>query len=132
MTDDTQLPTDLVALERALVAARADAGDELKSRAMARVARELADRGTRDSLQYAAAVAAAVVLLLNVGLGASRFAGPAADGLDPARLQATCRQLNSLELDLPAEEVARHCMILAAGGELRVLPRPYGGLPKTQ
>ena len=132
MTHETGMPPEPCRLERALLASRADPDAEMKSRVMSRVGRELAWSRSRDLLQYVAGVAAAVLLMLNLSLSTARTASPPAPGMEPEQVRAACDEVRRLGVDLPGQEIARQCVLLAAGRDLPMYQEPYGSLSPVE
>ncbi len=124
---EKRLPHDLETIEQALTGGPAPS-PALRARVLARVDDELSRSARRPFRRYAAGVAAAVLLAMNVSLSLTTPAGPVADA-PPARTAALAEQLRGMDLGLSEAEIARQCRLMAAGERLLPMGRPYGRTP---
>jgi hypothetical protein len=123
MTGD-ELPPDLAALEQAL-RGLCQPGAALRERAMASVREELRGSERAEFWQYAAAVAAVFLVLLNLSVTVAAVSPPT-PGLDRNTVATLRGQLDQMQLGLPADEVNRQCLLLWAGEQLVPYGRPRG------
>ncbi|NLF30257.1 MAG: hypothetical protein GX591_05125 [Planctomycetes bacterium] len=121
---EERLPDDLAAIERALrCGPEPDAA--LGGRVLERVGGELRRARRLAFRQYAAGVAAAVLLVMNLSLSLTAGHRPAVrEG--PARAACLAEQVRRMDLDLAEDEIDRQCLLMAAGGRLLPLARPCG------
>ena len=124
-----RLPDELEAIERAL-RDRPQPSASLRCRVIQRVGDELHRSQQLAFWQYAAAVAASVLLVMNVGLSVARVPRTVIHDA-PADTAALAEQVRRMELGLSEEEIERQCLLLAAGARLLPMARPYGSSPKT-
>ena len=126
MLDESRLPNDLADLERRLTsAATSEPPQALRAKVDRRVRAELAGSGRLEAWQFAAAVAAAILILLNFSLSA--VARPRRlDGIDRAKVAWLRAELSDLDLGLSSQEIDRQSLLMAAGDELIPNARPYG------
>lgn len=130
MMDNSDLPPDLAELERELHAGGHEPAPALRDRVMAHVRQELHRSKRLAFWQYASAVAASFLLVLNLSFSAasSSFRAPR---LDHNKVTTLCKQVDQMQLGFSADEIKRQCLLMAAGGELVPYRRPYGSAPGT-
>jgi len=129
MNHSPELPRELMDIERALRASGVEPDAGLRFAVMSRVRRELADSRRRDFWRYAAGVAAAVLLILNVSLSAVRTGPATLAGGERPQLRAAVEQVRQIGLELPGQEIVRQCVLMSAGGTLEMYLEPYGPPP---
>ena len=128
------LPADLVAIEQML---RSDSGDcrpsgkcdqsqpsaDLCDRIALQVQEELVRSKRNDFWPFAAAVAASVMLLLNVSSSVSQgtIRKPS---FDREKFASMYQQVEQMQLGLSDAEIRRQCLLWTAGSELLPLPMP--------
>jgi hypothetical protein len=128
MNHESDLPPELAALEQTLAAAGPGPDPALRQRVLARVERDLRDAKGADFWHYAAAVAAAFLLLWNVSFSVA-YNSPRTTPIDPQQVAALCGQVEKMQLGLSPEEIRRQCLLMAAGSQLVPCMRPYGSAP---
>jgi len=122
------LPPDLSAIERAL------SGGPLPSPALrglvtAQVEQELRRSKQLDFWQYAAAVAAVTLVVMNLTLTVSTASPQRSDpGIDREKQAAIQRQLEDMQLPLSPQEIRRQSMLMAAGAELMPVGTPHSSI----
>lgn len=123
--NDPELPDDLAALAQELGRGAAEPDPALGERVQARVRAELRHPEREPFWPFAAAVAAGVALLLNVGFSAANGSVrlPRQRPTDPA---AICEQVRAMGLGISDEELRRQCLLMAAGETLVLYGQPYG------
>lgn len=131
MNEPADISPDLAKLEAALLATRADVPEALAGQAMAaaRAGRAAGDRTA--SWQFAARLAAAVLIGLNLALSAGASGTSAAAGRNPAPEayeQAYC-QIRRAAPDLPPSQVAAHAFAMTTG-RLQPYGIPRGSWPR--
>ncbi len=128
MTGD-DLTRDLVMLERTLCGG-CQQSPSLRSRVMDKVQEELYRSQRLAFWQYVSAVAALVLLALNLSISVASMPRQVA-GLDRNRVSSLREQISQMQLALSEEDIQQHCLLLAAGEHLRPLAKPYGSSPGT-
>lgn len=124
----SDLPNELAALEKAMATCPPLASELTRQRVLARVRTELSADNKRSFWQFAAAVAAGFLLMLNVGLSAAKSSLPPSLARDGQAVQELCGQLQELNLGLTKEDIRRQCVLLAAGSNLIPMGTPRGSL----
>lgn len=124
-----ELPRDLKDIERSLLGGP-EPSALLRSRVLDCINEELHRSERMAFWQYAAAVAAACILVINLSLSFAprhqvSFSAHAGDTGSSAE---TIRQL---QLGLPENEIQRQSVLLAAGEHLTLAARPYGSSTGT-
>jgi hypothetical protein len=126
-----ELPGNLAAIERRLRGAGEPSG-ALRCRVTARVREELRGAKRLAFWQYAAALAASVMLLLNFGFSTAAVPTQILD-MDRSRLTLLREEIRHLNLPLSPGDVRRQCVLLAAADALVPMGTPRGsagrGLP---
>ena len=130
MKNDNPLPGDLADLQRQLCADTAEPSYAMKAKVMAGVENELARPQQNDFWQFAAAVAAMVVLLINLSVSIAPISSRVSRG-DLRPTESLYGQIEDLQLGLSDREIKRQCMLLAASETIVPYGRPYGSSPET-
>jgi len=124
MTDDFPLPPELQRLEQALSARpREQPSDELKQRCLRGIQAELRTQHARSRWTFAVAVAATVLVGLNLSMSASQATdfGFQLGGQQPS-LEETAAEVRLLLPEVSPQEAMRHALLLQSGA--RILPIP--------
>ncbi|MCY2926534.1 MAG: hypothetical protein NT031_14060 [Planctomycetota bacterium] len=131
MNEPSDSPADLAKLEAALLATRADVPEGLATRAMAAARKGRADGDRTAFWHYAAGLAAAVLIGLNLALsaGASGTPAPAGKTPSPEAYEQAYRQIRQAAPDLPPRQVAAHAFAMTAG-QLQPYGIPRGSWPR--
>jgi hypothetical protein len=122
--EDYPLPRDLHRLERDLAARpRSDPPVELRRRVMADVRAELRGRGLRNGWPFAAAVAAAALLWINLSLSATLATDYSKRPYSSAPpVKEVAQQIQKLLPELSEREALRQAILLKAGSDLGRYP----------
>jgi len=120
------LPPDLAALERELMARdRPSPPSALRQRVLDGVRRDHRRPPRLPAWQFAAAVAAALLLGINLSVSvANNLSGHLADGLDKERLDAEAERLRGLVPELSDQEVYRQALLAQGAAQLLAAPVP--------
>jgi hypothetical protein len=130
--EPSDLPPELAEVEQLLAArARPAPSADHKARVLATVRREVAAQQTwwhrPDAWRYAAGVAAALVLGMNLALfastGTSRL--PICNG-HATEIDQAAAEIQKLVPDLGPAEARRQALVMAGASSLVLLPRPSG------
>lgn len=128
MNEPTDLPEDLASLEAALRGCGAEPPEELADRA---VAAAMAARRRGRSWQFAAGLASAVLLGLNLAMTARLSPAPplrAAPG--PEACRQAYRQVRQAAPELSPEEAAAQALAITAAAQLQPYGVPRGSWPR--
>ncbi|MCY2932155.1 MAG: hypothetical protein NTV86_22200 [Planctomycetota bacterium] len=131
MNDPADMSPDLAKLEAALLATRADVPEHLAARAMAASRAGLAAGDRVAFWRYAAGLAAAVLIGLNLALSAGASGTPAPAGKTPApeAYEQAYREIRQVAPDLPPRQAAAHAFAITAG-RLQPYGIPRGSWPR--
>jgi hypothetical protein len=129
MLNENGLPDELAELEQELQRETQTPDPALKDKVLAGVQQQLRSEQGSDFWQFAAGVAAAVLLVLNLTLSTTISTG-VAPRMEHHVTKPVNIQLDAKELGLTREELQRQAMLMAAGNELVRYTRPYGSLKK--
>jgi hypothetical protein len=132
MKDTETLDGNFAELEGLLLATRASPGDGLRGRTLATVQVEL-DRHRRQSWwNYAAGLAAALLIGLNLSIALPHELSslPSANGsAGQADLDAAADSIHQTMPDVSAAEIRRELVLLQAGSHLLPWKEPQGSFP---
>ncbi len=123
------LPPDLAALEQELQSRRtAEPDPGLRRKVLASVRKKL-HREPVPFGQFAAALAAAALLWINLSISVvNDTCWPAAPPVDPDRVEETARRIRALVPDLPENEVYRQALLAQIGSYPAPGPIPPSSL----
>ena len=123
---DNDLSPELKALERSLYECGESENQpsaELRDRIALQVREELARSKRNDFWPFAAAVAASVMLLLNVSSSVSQ-GSIRKPSFDREKFASMYQQVEQMQLGLSDAEIRRQCLLWTASSELLPLPMP--------
>ncbi len=125
MLNENGLPDELAELEQELQRETHAPNPALEDKVLADVQQQLRSEQRNDFWQFAAGVAAAVLLVLNLALSTSISTG-AAPRMKHHVTKSVNIQLDAKELGLSDKELRRQALLLAACDEMILYARPYG------
>ncbi len=128
MTGDFPLPPELQRLEQALSARpRGQPSDELKQRCLGGIRAELRKQQARSRWTFAVAVAATVLVGLNLSLSASQATdfGFRLVGQQPS-LEEAAEEIRLLLPDVSPQEAMQHAILLQSGAKILPIPDVAG------
>jgi len=126
--EDRQLPEELERIEQELIDRPSlRPPDDLRERVSDAVRAELQRKRPGDRWAFAAAVAAAVVVWINLSLSATQATDCRLSWGDrPLAVEAAARQIRELLPEVSDREAMRQAILLQSGSNLAWCPNPVG------
>jgi hypothetical protein len=120
---DSDLPPDLAAVEQELSGLDRSPPAALRSRVLAAVRRELRRRARSSTWRFAATIAAAALVGINLSMSvANNAAWSPPPGIDRDQMEATAASLRRLLPELPEQEIYRQALAAQGASGFVVVP----------